>query len=354
MLKNYNKKPYNFEKNHNNKFKKKIFELTIHHKKNCDIYKNIVNFLDIKKSKYVTLADVPFIPTRLFKDVDLLSVKKDKIVKTLLSSGTSNDGLSRIYLDKNNSINQIRALSDILSTLIGNERVPMIIVDKNPINNSRKSFNARVAAIYGFSIFGKNIFYLLDSNNKINYEGLKNFLLTNSKKKLLIFGFTSFIYEYLVLKFKNDNKKYDLSNSIILHGGGWKKLEDKKVSNKKFKNLLFQKLKVSKVVNYYGTVEQTGSIFLECEKCGNLKTSIYSDIIIRDNNFKNLSANKTGIIQLISVLPSSYPGHSILTEDLGMIIHEGNCQGNLGGKCFKVLGRVKKAEIRGCSDTGHF
>ena len=46
----------------------------------------------------------------------------------------------------------------------------MIIVDKNPINNSRKSFNARVAAIYGFSIFGKNIFYLLDSNNKINYE----------------------------------------------------------------------------------------------------------------------------------------------------------------------------------------
>ena len=54
-----------------------------------------------------------------------------------------------------------------------------------------------------------------------------------------------------------------------------------------------------------------------------------SDIIIRDNNFKNLSANKTGIIQLISVLPSSYPGYSILTEDLGMIIHEGNCQGIL-------------------------
>ena len=60
-------------------------------------------------------------------------------------------------------------------------------------------------------------------------------MLTNSKKKLLIFGFTSFIYEYLVLKFKNDNKKYDLSNSIILHGGGWKKLEDKKFLIKNLK-----------------------------------------------------------------------------------------------------------------------
>ena len=313
MLENYNKNPYDFKKNHNKNFKKKIFELTNLHKKNCDEYKSIVNFLDVNKSKYVSLADIPFIPTRLFKDVDLFSVKKDKIIKTLLSSGTSNDGLSKIFLDKNNSINQIKVLSGILSTLIGNERVPMIIVDKNPINSSRASFNARVAAIYGFSIFGKNIFYLLDSKNKIDYAGLNKFLHQYSKKKFLIFGFTSFIYEYLILKFKMNKKKVDYSNAIILHGGGWKKLEDKKVSNEEFKNLLFQKFKISNIVNYYGTVEQTGSIFLECKKCGNLKTSIYSDVIIRDNNFKTLDTNQVGIIQLISVLPSSYPGHSILT-----------------------------------------
>ena len=89
-----------------------------------------------------------------------MSVKKDKIVKTLLSSGTSNDGLSRIYLDKNNSINQIRALSDILSTLIGNERVPMIIVDKNPINNSRKALMQELQPFMVSLFFGKNIFFI--------------------------------------------------------------------------------------------------------------------------------------------------------------------------------------------------
>ena len=58
---------------------------------------------------------------------------------------------------------------------------------------------------------------------------------------------------------------------------------------------------------------------------------------------------KKGFIQLISLLPSSYPGHSILTEDLGEIVNN-SCECSSLGKKFKVHGRIKKAEIRGCSD----
>ena len=61
--------------------------------------------------------------------------------------------------------------------------------------------------------------------------------------------------------------------------------------------------------------------------------------------------NEVGIIQLISVLPSSYPGHSILTEDEGYIIGEDDCKCGRKGKYFKIIGRIKNAEIRGCSDT---
>ena len=41
-----------------------------------------------------------------------------------------------------------------------------------------------------------------------------------------------------------------------------------------------------------------------------------SDIYIKDENFENLDNNKIEI-HLLSTIPKSYPGHSILTEDLG-------------------------------------
>ena len=62
-----------------------------------------------------------------------------------------------------------------------------------------------------------------------------------------------------------------------------------------------------------------------------------------------LPSGKIGFIQLISILPKSYPGHVILTEDLGEIV-ENNCSCKNMGKRFKVIGRAKRSEIRGCSN----
>ena len=43
------------------------------------------------------LSDIPFLPVRLFKDFDFISIKKREIFKTLLSSGTT----SQIKFQKN-------------------------------------------------------------------------------------------------------------------------------------------------------------------------------------------------------------------------------------------------------------
>ena len=113
---------------------------------------------------------------------------------------------------------------------------------------------------------------------------------------------------------------------------------------------MFKKLKIKKIYNYYGLIEQTGSIFIESPICGYFHTTAYSDIIIRDEKFNVLKKNQKGLIQLISSIPTSYPGHNILTEDLGEIIGEDDCKCGLKGKYFKVYGRIEKAEIRGCSN----
>ena len=127
-------------------------------------------------------------------------------------------------------------------------------------------------------------------------------------------------------------------------------MKDLKVSNKIFKLKLERKLNIKYIYNYYGLVEQTGSIFIECN-CGNFLTSNFSDILIRDRKFNVLKNGKRGLIQLFSLLPTSYPGHNILTEDIGELKGEDDCKCGLKGKYFLVHGRAKKSELRGCSDV---
>ena len=74
-------------------------------------------------------------------------------------------------------------------------------------------------------------------------------------------------------------------------------------------------------------------------------------IVRRYDDFSPCDYRERGYIQLVSVLPHSYPGHSLLTEDEGIIEGEDDCPCGRKGKYIKILGRVKNAEIRGCSDT---
>ena len=344
-----NKKFSFAKKKHKSFFKQNINQLNRYHFKNSILYKKILNFQNFNFKKDYDLSEMPFLPVRLFKEFDMLSIHKKKIYKTLNSSGTSGQKKSKIYLDKENSLNQVKALQKIVSNIVGKDRLPMLIIDRNTKYNERYEFNARVAAINGFSIFGKDHTFVLDRNFNLDYKVLNSFLKKYKNKKFLIFGFTSFIFQYLINKLDKKKINSDLSNAILIHGGGWKKLEKLKISNKKFKTKLKNNFNLKNIHNYYGLVEQTGSIFLEC-KCGYLVASEFSDVIIRDENFNILKKNETGFIQLFSLLPTSYPGHNILTEDIGKIIDDNDCNCSFNGKKFLVEGRVKEAEIRGCSD----
>lgn len=75
-------------------------------------------------------------------------------------------------------------------------------------------------------------------------------------------------------------------------------------------------------------------------------------MIIRDyKDFSVCPIGQKGIIQVVSVLPHSYPGHSLLTEDEGMVVGEDDCPCGRKGKYIQIFGRMKNAELRGCSDT---
>jgi len=345
-------KPFSLPKeDKQNLLNSRLKELTLHHYNNCIEYRCILDAMEVNPELIEFYSDIPFLPVALFKELDLLSIDKQEIVKTMTSSGTTGQAVSKIYLDKTTSANQQKTLVKIVSDFTGASRMPMIIIDSPSVLKDRNMFSARGAGILGFSIFGADKIYALDDNMNINYAEISAFLEKHSGKKIFLFGFTFMIWQHFYKELQKSGMKIDISQGILIHGGGWKKLVAEAVSHDEFKNKLYESCGLHSIYDYYGMVEQTGSIYMECSE-GHLHASIFSDVIIRRaKDFGICEIGETGIIQVVSVLPESYPGHSLLTEDEGVLLGEDDCPCGRLGKYFKVIGRLANAEIRGCSDT---
>ena len=332
----------------------RLAELTKLHRANCPEYARMLDAVGFDPENVRSYRELPFLPVRLFKEMELRSVPKEDVVKTMTSSGTTGQAVSRIYLDRVTSANQQKTMVKIVSDFTGSGRMPMIIIDCPGVVKDRAMFSARGAGILGFSIFGAKKIYALDDDMKLDTEAVKEFLETYKGQKILLFGFTFMVWQHFykeLVRLKDEGVTFDLSDGILIHGGGWKKLISEAVSRDEFHRRMEEACGLKDIHDYYGMVEQTGCIYMECE-CGHLHASIFSDVIIRNpENLQVCPHGKRGIIQVISALPQSYPGHSLLTEDEGTILGEDDCPCGRKGKYFVVHGRMKNAEIRGCSDT---
>lgn len=332
-------------------FSEYLFELTNYHRDNCLEYRNILSAIDYSNNSITDYSQLPFLPVSLFKLLELKSIENSEVFKTMTSSGTSGQAVSKIFLDRITAANQQKTLVKIVSSFLGSSRLPMLIIDSPAVLKDRSMFSARGAGILGFSLFGTEKLYALDEDMKLDLAAVQEFMDRHKGEKILIFGFTFMVWQHLYKELIKMNQHLDLSNGILIHGGGWKKLISESVTSREFKLNLNEVCGLSDIHDYYGMVEQTGCIYMECEE-GYLHASIFSDVIVRrPDDFSICEIGETGIVQVVSLLPESYPGHSLLTEDEGVICGVDTCSCGRKGKYFKVLGRIANAEIRGCSDT---
>lgn len=294
------------------------------------------------------MGGVPYLPVRAFKELDLASVPRESIIKVLTSSGTTGQAVSRINLDAEGANRQQRALSAVMQTVLGADRLPMLIVDTKSIIRTRSSFSARAAGVVGMMTFGRDHTWLLDDEMELDRERLKEFLQRHGDKPFLIFGFTFMVWKYLLQAVGEG--EVDLSNGILIHSGGWKKLESEKVDNDVFKQTWRVRTGLQTVRSFYGMVEQIGSTYVEGTD-GWMYCPNFADVVIRRPSDWSVAApGEVGVIEVISALPTSYPGNALLTEDLGVRAEDSE-DGEWVGPRFKILGRLPKAELRGCSDT---
>lgn len=328
-----------------------LADLTRHHRDRCPAYRRMLDGLGFDLRQAACVADFPFLPVRLFKEMELRSVPAADVFKTMTSSGTTGQAPSIIALDRETAGNQQKALAKIVADFIGPRRLPMLILDSPSVVKDRALFSARGAGILGFSIFGTDRIYALDDEMRLDVAGVREFLARHAGQPVLLFGFTFMVWQHFYRELARLETPLDLSRGILVHGGGWKKLAGEAVTPQEFRKRFAETCGLARIHDYYGMVEQTGSIFMECEQ-GHLHASIFSDVIPRRAfDFAPCAVGEPGILETISLLPRSYPGHCLLTEDEGALLGEDDCPCGRKGKYFKVMGRLANAEIRGCSDT---
>lgn len=326
--------------------------LTTHHRERCPQYAAMLDALGYQQERIGHYAKLPYLPVTLFKRMTLSSIGENADgYQTLTSSGTSGQARSRIVLDGDTRTAQQQALASIGTDFLGSKRMPMLVIDCPAAVKGQSQFSARAAGILGFSLFGTKRVFALNDDMTLNTEAVTEFLSLYGKAPFLMFGFTYIVWWHFYLEQERQGISFDCGKGILVHGGGWKKLQQEAVSKQEFKSGLLRLNGIARVHDYYGMAEQTGSIFMECEH-GHLHCSDYSAVLFRrPQDFSICDVGERGLIQVMSVLPKSYPGHNLLTEDEGRLLGVDDCPCGRKGVYFEALGRAEHAELRGCGDT---
>lgn len=319
--------------------------LTNHHLQCSDPYRRIVEGWRFTGH---SISDLPYLPVSIFKRMDLASIRDEETYRIVTSSGTTGMAPSAVRLDRATSQRMTEALHGQLQDALDfRDRLPMLILDSRAALTDPSRRSARAAAILGMMPLGRDHTFAFSDAEHLDLDAIRTFVDRFRDRQVLLFGFTFMAWAALI---DSGIAGLNLHQATLIHSGGWKRMAERGVSNERFKEELRQKHGIGSIRNFYGMAEQVGSVFLEGDD-GLLHTSAICDIIVRDpRTLEVVSDGNPGLLQVLSLVPLSYPGHSLLTEDLG-VIHQRASGDPLGGTAFTVLGRIPKSELRGCSDT---
>jgi hypothetical protein len=249
-----------------------------------------------------------------------------------------------------------KAVIAIIRDFIGSARRPYLVVDTKENLGRQAELGARGAAIQALGSFATEIVPCLNTdsagNATLDFETLLAFANRWKDASVLIYGFTYVIWTQFVRPLRERGIKLNVPNVHVLHSGGWKRLEQESVTKDVFVDGVASIFGCApnRVIDYYGMVENVGVIYPDCAH-GYKHVPAFADVIIRDPlTLAPAELGQPGVVQVCSVLPTSFPGFLLLTDDMGKIVGHDGCACGRRGTYFRFLHRVPKVEMRGCGN----
>jgi hypothetical protein len=323
----------------------------------CEPYRNVVRHWPVRPRDAKTIAELPFLPVEVFKRAEpLATVPPDEFQRVIASSSTTGQTPSLIAVDRTTAWRMSRTTSAIMGDFIGKHRRPILVVDVPRADPAAINVGARDAAARGLLPFATESVHCLEQSKdgplKVDVERLLAFLDRHRGEPVMVYGLTTLLWFDFVLPLEDAGIRLDHADVHVLHSGGWKRLADRSVDKTTFNAGVASTFGTSsdRVIDFYGLVENLGIVYPDCSE-GNKHAPIYGQVIVRDPvTIEPVHEGGKGFLQLCSIIPNSFPGHLLLTEDMASVVMVDGCSCGRPGIAFRFEARIPKAEVRGCGN----
>ncbi|MGL6039326.1 MAG: acyl transferase [Soonwooa sp.] len=304
---------------------------------NIEVYKKFVDYLNVNPDTVTTLDAIPFLPIEMFKNHQILDQSRTA-EKYFQSSGTTQMNLSKhwiadfdlyeesIYKSFNQFIGKPEdfIFLGLLPSYLERDNSSLIYMVNYLIKKSDKAEN-------GYFLY--------------NHEDLFNILNKTSDKKVILFGVSFALLDFLDTLESKNLKLNSTEHLIVIETGGMKGRKEEMTKDELLS--IFQKaFKTDKIYSEYSMTEllsQAYSMGDNIYDCPN-----WMRIMVRNTEdpLSYMPLGRTGAINIID-LANRHSCSFIATQDLGKIMDNPNA--NTLSKSFQVLGRIDHSDIRGCS-----
>ena len=302
------------------------------------------------------LAELPFLPTALFKRRRLFTLPRWRLPLVVTSSGTSSGKASEIGFSVGDLWAGLKMVLHIckLRRLLSWKPCHYVVFGYQPrLRNrtgvSRTAFGVTLftpALSRTYALRWKNGEYILD------LEAVQNAIVRHSRSRfpLRFMGFPAYAW-FLMKRMEEQGLSVRLpKGSRLMLGGGWKQFYAEQVDKSEFYALAKKVLGLEDrdIIEFFGAVEHP-IFYNDCER-HHFHIPIYSRVVIRDPvTLKPVPNGTPGLVNLISPMDVGTPLLSVMTDDLGVLHDAAECGCGLDSPWLELLGRVGLQDIKTCA-----
>lgn len=339
-----------------------VRENALFHYTHCAEYRKILdgsNFgeTELRSEKPISeyLAELPFIPTLLFKRRRMFSMPSRRIIVKATSSGTSGR-FSEIGFDAGGLFCGLKMVLKLGSHRKLFSPIPCryIVMGYQPHHGNRTAITKTAfgATLFTPCISRKYILKFKDGKYSPDFEGIISTVQKYSKKRAPVrfMGFPAYTF-FLLKEMERRGISVKLpKRSKILLGGGWKQFYAEQTDKETFYRLAEKILGIADkdIIEFFGAVEHP-VMYTDCTN-HHFHIPVYSRVIIRGcDDFSPLGNGEVGLVNLITPMVCATPILSVMTDDLG-VLHDGaECGCGIKTPYLEIIGRVAPDSIKTCA-----
>ena len=296
---------------------------------NLKVYRKFVDYLNINPSSINQISDIPFLPIEMFKN-HLVLDKNAEAENYFQSSGTTQINRSKHYIADFSLYEE--SIYKSFEQFIGKpEDYIFLGLLPNYSENPHSSLIYMIDFLIKKSNKPENGYFLY------NHQELFDLLQTLSDKKVILFGVSFALLDFLDYCHANSQTLQFSKTLTVIETGGMKGRKEEMTKDELLK--IFQNgFKTDKIYSEYSMTELLSQAYSLGENI--YKSPNWMKILVRNTEdpFSYVEEGRTGAINIID-LANRHSCAFLATQDLGKSEND----------FFQVLGRIDHSDIRGCS-----